>query len=854
MSTSALCQQAIQTNIITDGSLGERVTLTGGRVIIPDNLGTLQGRNLFHSFEQFDVGTDAQAISRGPGDVAIVISRVTGGKVSQIDGRLSSEVGNANVWLINPSGIVFGQGAEIDVPADFHVSTAHQVQFADGGVFSATDPDGSTFSIAPPERFGFLGGNTGDVVVRGLEIVGEGQTLPLVGGDVTVEDNLSLPASAPVITAPGVNLVLAATQGAVSVSPLDVTSGNIDMATTAGTVLINSGIRTGGYDADAYAGGSVSIAAGGNVGINGFIDTRAFDAGGSVSIAAGGNVGINDYGFIDTGGSDAGGNVSIFARSVTFHEQARISAEGYYGSSGVVQIDADVLITDSLSYQSAIRGMFTPAIGEIQFVGIGESFVITDGTIGAISQLDGVDLTIGSDLGLVQGTNLFHSFERFEVGTGARVTFTGPDTVEDVIARVTGGSASQIDGRLSSEVGNADLWLINPSGIVFGDDAIVDVPGGFHVATAHEVGLRDGGVFSAADPANSSLTMGSAESFGFLGGNTGDVVVRGLEFVGERQTLSLIGGDVTLGDNVSFFASAPVITASGTKVFLAATQGAVSVNPLDVTSGNIDMATAAGTVLINSGIRTGGYDADAYAGGSVSIAAGGNVGISGFRGINIGGYGAGGSISIAAGGDVGINGSGYIDTGGYGAGGSVSIAAAGNIGISSFRGINTASFGAGGSYAGNITMSSDSIQIDGSTITANGQLAGRASEVRLTANQGALLSTNASTISVNGNQADAGSIRLMGNDVNVQDSALTARGTNSAGGEIIILANRSLVLNGSEFATSGDLSNRDSSTIELSAPFVQLLNGTAILSLSDDITDETSGDATIVANDRLDFR
>src|SRR3712207_8778702 len=80
-----------------------------------------------------------------------VISRVTGGEASRIDGTLASRVGKADVWLVNPSGIVFGPGARLDVPGSFHASTADEVRFEDGEVFSARDPGGSVLSVARPE-------------------------------------------------------------------------------------------------------------------------------------------------------------------------------------------------------------------------------------------------------------------------------------------------------------------------------------------------------------------------------------------------------------------------------------------------------------------------------------------------------------------------------------------------------------------------------------------------------------------------------------------------------------------------------------------------------------------------------
>ena len=94
----------------------------------------------------------------------------------------------------------------------------------------------------------------------------------------------------------------------------------------------------------------------------------------------------------------------------------------------------------------------------------------------------------------MRGNNLFHSFGQFNVQTGESATFTGSSTVENVIGRVTGGQQSLIDGQLRSEMPQANLYLLNPSGVLFGPNATLDVPGSFHVSTADYLKLGDNGL------------------------------------------------------------------------------------------------------------------------------------------------------------------------------------------------------------------------------------------------------------------------------------------------------------------------------------------------------------------------
>jgi filamentous hemagglutinin family protein len=141
----------------------------------------------------------------------------------------------------------------------------------------------------------------------------------------------------------------------------------------------------------------------------------------------------------------------------------------------------------------------------------GRAEVATDGTLGGKVRLTGKDVTVPARLGQIRGQNLFHSFERFGVPTKGRVTFTGPDGLKNVIGRVTGGERSSIDGTLASKIQGADLWLLNPAGILFGPHARLQVPGSFHASTADELRFADGAVFSALDPQGSVLSVAAPE-------------------------------------------------------------------------------------------------------------------------------------------------------------------------------------------------------------------------------------------------------------------------------------------------------------------------------------------------------
>ncbi len=174
--------------------------------------------------------------------------------------------------------------------------------------------------------------------------------------------------------------------------------------------------------------------------------------------------------------------------------------------------------------------------------------ISTDGTVGAAQNLTGPDYAIPETLGTVKGSNLFHSFEKFNIKTEESATFTGSDSIKNVISRVTGGEKSEIDGTLRSNVGKADFYFINPNGVVFGQNAKVDVPAAFHASTANELKFADGASFKASKAEQSTLTQASPESFGFLGTQSASVEINGstLQFKPESKVSLTSSKDISI--------------------------------------------------------------------------------------------------------------------------------------------------------------------------------------------------------------------------------------------------------------------------------------------------------------------
>ena len=170
------------------------VKLKGNTRIIEG--GTQAGSNLFHSFEQFSVPTGTHAYFNNASDIQNIISRVTGSSVSNIDGLISANYA-ANLFLINPSGIIFGSNASLNIGGSFLASTASAVKFADSFEFSATSlqttplltvsvPIGLQYGSNPASILNQSRANDSSGEPSGLQVV-SGKTLALVGGNLILD-------------------------------------------------------------------------------------------------------------------------------------------------------------------------------------------------------------------------------------------------------------------------------------------------------------------------------------------------------------------------------------------------------------------------------------------------------------------------------------------------------------------------------------------------------------------------------------------------------------------------------------------------------------------------------------------
>jgi filamentous hemagglutinin family protein len=338
-----------QAQITLDGSLGPQGPLTGPNYRIGPELGQIRGSNLFHSFGQFNVRSGERATFTGPNTIANIVGRVTGGEPSSINGRLRSEIVGANLFLLNPSGVMFGPNARLEVSGSFHVSTADYLRLADATIFSAHLGPANGLTVAPPEAFGFLGTNPAAITIRGSMLqVREGHALSVVGGDVQLEGGtLSAPSGR-------IQLLSLASPGEVGFSPLTLAPDlQLTSAPRFGRIALSQSAMVtvgtqGPHDAGAIAvrGGQVTLTGRSRLAATtasqsqgGTVDVQADQ----VTLAGGATISAS------TSGAGQGGTVTVTAREamVIAGDESHLSVNATSGGdAGRIVVSAPTLRID----------------------------------------------------------------------------------------------------------------------------------------------------------------------------------------------------------------------------------------------------------------------------------------------------------------------------------------------------------------------------------------------------------------------------------------------------------------------------------------------------------------------------
>lgn len=398
--------------------------------------------------------------------------------------------------------------------------------------------------------------------------------------------------------------------------------------------------------------------------------------------------------------------------------------------------------------------------------------IVTDGTLGSRASLAGPNFAVTSDLGRQAGANLFHSFSQFNVATGESATFSGPASIVNIIGRVTGGSASQIDGLLRSTIANANLYLINPKGIAFGPNASLDVSGAFHASTADYLKFADGARFDVANPGASTFTSAAPAAFGFVAPVPAGISANGTMLsMAPGKELSLIGGDIRLDGATLSAPSGRVNLASS------ASAGGIAIEAAGIASQSVSKFGA--VTLSNTLVETGG--AAGAAAGAIYIRGGRFVLENSTLYSANAASAAGGPISAVLADELVINGGAvYTASLGSGDGGAIYLEAPA-VTLDKGGFVNSIAIGAGASGAITLKVSALSVT-NGANIKTVTMGPGAGGAVTINAGERIAVSAEGSHIAgVTYGSGDAGALNIKAPSIEVSDGAAIASDTGGGG-------------------------------------------------------------------------
>jgi filamentous hemagglutinin family protein len=870
--------------ITVDGRLSPGRTLTGPDYAIRAELGQQVGGNLFHSFGAFSLNSGERATFSGPAGPATVnnvIGRVTGGAQSAINGTIRSTIQGANVYLINPAGVVLGPNARVDVSGAFHASSADYLRQRDGTRFQATNPDASTLSAAPPEAFGFLNPNPRPVTVNGADLgVLAGRTLGLVGGAVTISGGvLQAPAgtvhvisaagqgevpveprSGPAPTVAGFGPVRVERRGRIVVSDADGRGNSGSVFVRGGTLDISASTIDANNNGSGKAGevylrgdGAVTIRSGTEVNA---LTRTSEGADVTISTAPGGAVTVNAASIV-LGSQGSGNNGALSINTGTLTLQNGAVVESYAdrsGNVGLTDIRAESMLLDGATTRLSTEttgldlvdraGNLVPAGagGRISLVG-GKLEVQNGASIAAFARGDGpggsISVVMAGDVVVMRGASIGASTDR-RLGQGR-----GGDV------RVTAAGVLLIDSG-DGNLGRSRLFTRSTS---LGDAGSLDVRAQTVAVLGSEISASTfnvgnaGNVTVKTEPGTLSLNSGLIGSVSNGSGNAGQVVVSaGNLTIRDGGISASTGGDGKAGDVTVQAAS---ISLQDSAFINSSTFGRGSGGTVDVTAtGSLQIVGAPGQTS-PTGIRaqsnstsTGDAGQVVVRAGSLAISQGGVISTATL------GQGAAGNVNVdVSGGPITIDGRGVVAaarsglplvTGITSAADVESIGAPGNImvragSLTIFRNgqINASTFGS--RSAGDVTVDvSGPIIIDGS---------GRGTRLTGIGSQAEFGSIgDAGQVVVN-----AGNLTI----INEGDISSVAGGT-GRGGDVHVTASSDILLTGSgSRITAASFSTERAGLIAISAPRLRLRDGASV---STEAQGGNGGDITMSLGDLLHLR
>jgi filamentous hemagglutinin family protein len=458
----AIAQLNLIPDTAVDRNLGTAIVPVPGLPIdlVTEGTRPQNGQNLFHSFQEFNVQVGRGVYFNNPAGVQNIFSRVTGGNPSNILGTVGVQ-GNANLFLINPSGIIFGPTAALDVQGAFTATTANAVQLGPAGLFSASAPTTSNLLEINPSAFFFnviepqpivnqstanrtaLGASTNGLQVR------DGQNLLLLGGGIEIDGGRlnAWGGRVDLGAVSGTGIITLNADGSLQFSDR-VVRGDISLRNNV-TVDVRAGNR-----------GNVSVTARNLeildrsfllTGISSGLGSTTSQAGditlnASESIKISGGSGIGNR--VQAGSIGNGGNINIIAKSLSLSDRGQLSTSVFgQGNAGNITIQVDDLV--SLSGINNAPRLDTGIFSTVQ--------------PGAVGNSGGISILAGS-FSLTNGAQVLTIVRRSSNGLPSGRGNSGDITINiRENADVSGISiiASAIDTGATGEAGNINIKASN---------------------------------------------------------------------------------------------------------------------------------------------------------------------------------------------------------------------------------------------------------------------------------------------------------------------------------------------------------------------------------------------------------
>ncbi|MBE9115023.1 CHAT domain-containing protein [Lusitaniella coriacea LEGE 07157] len=458
-----------------DGT-GTTIIINGDRFDI--NGGTLSGdgANLFHSFTQFGLSPNQIANFLATPQLQNILGRIIGGDPSIINGLIQITGGMPNLYLMNPSGIIFGQDATLNVPADFFATTATGIGFGNNNWFNAFGGNDYQNLIGNPTQFSFDLARSGVIINAGDLSVSQGQNLTLLGGTVVNTGTISTQSGRITVAAiPGSSLVRISQTGSLlslEIEPPRDLQGNVlpFSALDLPQLLAGAGVETGlilnGNNRVQLRNSGVTIPTEtGTTIISGNLDVSSFQMGGEINVL-GNRVGLMGA-TLNASGTNGGGSVRVGGDeqgqgNVFNAQQTFVSADSTINADGIQNGDGGRVIiwaNDSARIHSQISARGGSNGGNGGFVetsGLAFFEIATAPDVGAFAGSGGEWLIDPFDIEIVAGGGNFNINPTNPFLSIGNTSQLGVDLIRTALAG--GGNTVTIQtGNGGAQAGNISL-------------------------------------------------------------------------------------------------------------------------------------------------------------------------------------------------------------------------------------------------------------------------------------------------------------------------------------------------------------------------------------------------------------